>query len=79
VSNPGIGPYVEGYHTALHHTYYQWVPLVLALTAVSFYVPRFIWKACEGGVMSNLCKDLMFEKDTENRIKDVEKIRCATR
>lgn len=26
--------------------YYQWVPLVLAAQAVLFYLPSFIWKAC---------------------------------
>ncbi len=26
--------------------YYQWVPFVLGLQAIMFYVPQLIWQAC---------------------------------
>lgn len=53
------------------HKFYQWVPLVLALTAVTFSLPRFIWKRSENGLMTFLCKDLKFatcnfEKEKQN-------------
>ena len=28
--------------------YYQWVPYVLALQAIFFYIPRFVWKTLSG-------------------------------
>ena len=47
LAHPGIGPYDPRVHEKIFHRFYQWVPLVLAVTAVFFYVPRFIWKAFE--------------------------------
>uniref|UniRef100_T1IHE1 Innexin n=1 Tax=Strigamia maritima TaxID=126957 RepID=T1IHE1_STRMM len=41
-----------------HHTYYQWVWLVLSLQAAMFYLPRYIWKTIDGGRMSHLVKGL---------------------
>lgn len=32
-----------------YYGYYQWVFIVLFLQAVSYYIPRFIWKSWEGG------------------------------
>jgi hypothetical protein len=33
----------------LFHRYYQWVWFALFLQALSFYVPKYIWKIWEGG------------------------------
>lgn len=33
----------------VYHAYYQWVCFVLFFQALFFYMPRFIWKAVEGG------------------------------
>jgi len=33
-------------------SFYQWVPFVLLLQAALFYIPRKIWKSCEGGLMA---------------------------
>ncbi len=40
------------------HAYYQWVCFVLFFQALAFYVPRYIWKAYEGGRVQQLVKDL---------------------
>jgi len=34
----------------VYHAYYQWVPIVLFLQAVVFYLPRYLWKSAEGGL-----------------------------
>ncbi|XP_050424115.1 innexin inx3-like [Adelges cooleyi] len=31
------------------HSYYQWVPFMLFLQAIAFYVPHWLWKIWEGG------------------------------
>jgi hypothetical protein len=35
-------------------SYYQWVPLVLALQAICFYVPSFVWKALNSNTGINV-------------------------
>jgi len=38
-------------------SFYQWVPFLLILQASLFYIPRKIWKSCEGGLMESFGKD----------------------
>ena len=38
----------------VYHAYYQWVCFVLFFQAIFFYVPRYLWKAAEGGLVKNL-------------------------
>lgn len=45
----GVGSYVPRLHEVQHHNYYQWVPFVLFLQGVLFYVPHWFWKNWEGG------------------------------
>ncbi len=61
-TNPGIGQR-RHHHTALSHSYYQWVPLVLGMAGASFYAPRYLWKIFEGGLMKNICEKLKFETE----------------
>lgn len=37
--------------------FYQWVPFLLVLQAALFYIPRKIWKTCEGGLMASFGRD----------------------
>ncbi|KAH9510824.1 innexin inx2 [Dermatophagoides farinae] len=38
----------------VYHAYYQWVCFVLFFQALAFCVPRYLWKAFEGGLVKNL-------------------------
>lgn len=53
VPYPGVDKYTPG-EKRVYHAYYQWVCFVLFLQAVLFYVPRYFWKAVEGGRIKNL-------------------------
>ncbi|KAL1457331.1 hypothetical protein MTO96_043516 [Rhipicephalus appendiculatus] len=43
-----------------YHKYYQWVCLVLFFQAMCFYVPRWLWKAWEGGRLKTLVQSLEY-------------------
>ncbi|XP_068628874.1 innexin inx7 [Battus philenor] len=55
--HPGVGPIMENDRT-LHHTYYQWVPFILFLQSICFYMPHYIWKKKEGGRIKALIDGL---------------------
>lgn len=38
--------------------YYQWVCIVFCFQALLFYIPRYLWKTWEGGLLRTLIKDL---------------------
>jgi len=47
---PGVAPLSKPIHQdddKVYHAYYQWVPFVLFLQGVMFYLPHFIWKIFE--------------------------------
>ncbi|ETN60917.1 innexin [Anopheles darlingi] len=55
--HPGVGPmYTED--TTKRHAYYQWVPFILFLQALTFYAPHKIWRSFEGGRLKNLVDGL---------------------
>ncbi|XP_037934983.1 innexin inx7-like [Teleopsis dalmanni] len=54
IFQPGIGPHEVEAEPIKRHAYYQWVPFVLFSQALTFYVPRFLWKAWEGGRVKSL-------------------------
>ncbi|XP_068234407.1 uncharacterized protein [Palaemon carinicauda] len=62
VAHPGVGPdhdiHTGERHETKHHKYYQWVVIVLFLQALMFYIPKYIWMACEGGKIKMLAADL---------------------
>ncbi len=41
-----------------YHKYYQWVAFVLLLEAGIFYLPRYIWRNCERGLVRVLVGNL---------------------
>ncbi|XP_052758845.1 innexin inx7-like [Galleria mellonella] len=57
--HPGVGPILENDET-IHHKYYQWVPFLLFLQSIAFYMPHYIWKKKEGGRIKALVDGLQF-------------------
>ncbi|GFQ75209.1 innexin inx2 [Trichonephila clavata] len=53
VPYPGVDKYTPG-EKCVYHAYYQWVCFVLFLQTILFYIPRYFWKAMEGGCIKNL-------------------------
>lgn len=42
-----------------YYPYYQWVGFVLFLQAVTFYLPHYMWKITENGLMKSLSMSMM--------------------
>ena len=42
----------------IRHAYYQWVPFVLFLQGLMFYMPHYFWKTYEGQKLSKITGDL---------------------
>ncbi|CAN7950733.1 unnamed protein product, partial [Ixodes pacificus] len=55
--HPGIQKYTPDEHRR-YYGYYQWVCMVLFLQAGCFYVPRYLWKCYEQGLIRSLVQDL---------------------
>ena len=79
----GFNPLVDGYpgvhgvgrpgERRLYHRYYQWVCFVLFFQALLFYIPRYIWKICDGGRLKLLVTGLQlhsFNQHMQNIRKD---------
>ncbi|XP_037086515.1 innexin inx3-like [Pollicipes pollicipes] len=62
----GIGPGHPEKDEKHHITYYQWVPVVLFLQGVSFYIPHWIWKMFEDHRIRKLV-DSMVETKLEEK------------
>ena len=48
VSQTGVGPYNPATDDVIFKNYYQWVPFMLFLQGVMFYVPHMIFKKVDG-------------------------------
>jgi len=81
ISSAGVGPYNAGRNadgspiTEVEvKAYYQWVPFMLFLQAVMFYVPHIIYKGVEGGKLKNILDGLnlwVIEDDKRVKKEDV--------
>ncbi|KAH8028183.1 hypothetical protein HPB51_014138 [Rhipicephalus microplus] len=59
---PGVGNGADfsDHDDVKYHKYYQWVCLVLFFQALCFYIPRWLWKAWEGGRLKTLVQSLEY-------------------
>ena len=48
VAHTGVGPYNPEKDQISMKNYYQWVPFMLFLQAVMFYIPHIVYKSMEG-------------------------------
>ena len=54
-------PYIEEESEVVEvvkHAYYQWVPFVLVLQGVMFYIPHYLWKIFEDRLLDKITKGL---------------------
>lgn len=68
---PGVGngaDFTDGADVK-YHKYYQWVCLMLFLQALCFYIPRWLWKAWEGGRLKTLVQSLEYHVVLEPDVK----------
>jgi len=56
-AHPGVGNDKDE-DERRYHKYYQWVCFTLFFQALLFYIPRYIWKLCEGGKLQMLVQGL---------------------
>ena len=55
-----------------HHSYYQWVPIVLALQAAIYFMPIWLWNQTERGYFEMvLCglQDINLEGTEEDKVR----------
>jgi hypothetical protein len=81
-AHPGLGPEQPGEHT--EHAYYQWVPFVLFLQGVMFYLPHYLWKAFEQKKIDKITsgvrgKTLMQEDKKRDALDDLTNYLWQTR
>lgn len=71
-AHPGVGP--ENGEPPKYYTYYQWVCFALFFQGMLCYVPKWIWDAQEGGLMSTLVMGLHSGLGTEREKEKQKKI-----
>lgn len=54
----GVEPYAEGVNERKIHAYYQWVPFVLFLQGLLFYIPHWLWKTFEDRKLDKITSGL---------------------
>ncbi|XP_043229950.1 innexin inx2-like [Amphibalanus amphitrite] len=63
----GVGPGHPEHDEKKHITYYQWVPIVLFLQGVLFYVPHWIWKMFEDHRIRHLIEGMVEARMEEKK------------
>merc|ERR1712080_655979 len=68
VSQTGVGPYNPEKDDISVKAYYQWVPFMLWLQAIMFYLPHVIYEMTEGSKVKRILGSLnLFVLDREKR------------
>jgi len=68
ILQPGVGPLRGGsepQEEAVYHGFYQWVGIVLFGQSLTFYIPHFLWKSCEGKKVERLVSGIISPVATE--------------
>lgn len=69
----GVEPINGREDDMVRHAYYQWVPFVLFLQGIMFYLPHWLWKTYEGGCLQKITGGLRGRTlDVEQRKSQVE-------
>lgn len=53
-----MGCSTEDESDRIYQKYYQWTTLIFVIQACILYLPAYLWKISEGGLMQKLCNDL---------------------
>lgn len=72
--DPNGDPTKKDSNDEVHHTWYQWVCVVLFLQGMMCYLPHHLWKSTEGGKLSQIIEGLdkpIIMKDTGEKRKAV--------
>jgi len=74
VSQTGVGPYNPREDYTEVKAYYQWVPFMLFLQAIMFYIPHILYKSYEGGKLKAIIFGLnnWIMEDEERHSKEAE-------
>jgi len=68
VSQTGVGPYNPATDEVVYKNYYQWVPFMLFLQGIMFYLPHIIFKMMEGKKVKQIMNCLnLFVLDRDTR------------
>ncbi|KAJ9596325.1 hypothetical protein L9F63_012658 [Diploptera punctata] len=71
---PGVAPLdSSGNNEPVYHSYYQWVPFVLFLQGILFYMPHWFWKSWEEGKIRNITDGLRGPTIDISETKDSQK------